>query len=173
MKEVYLKVPELPDLWFRKKCMEDPNTMSYNAGYDVSYEGYHYDTGCIDFPESKWQKWYDTKLKKDGLYYAYIVDKDTNEFVGYINYHKNQNGTYSMGVLIHAGSRGKGYMKPALRELIKVAKESGINELWDCVPLNREHALKGFTDVGFEIVSYVDSVRFNKVDKCANIRYKI
>lgn len=35
--------------------------MSYNKGYDVSYYGYHYDTGCIDFPKEKWEETYNKK----------------------------------------------------------------------------------------------------------------
>ena len=29
--------PELNDYWYEKQCLEDPDTMSYNAGYDFSY----------------------------------------------------------------------------------------------------------------------------------------
>lgn len=47
--KVTLYVPKLEDLWFRQECMADPETMSYNAGYDVCTYDYHYDTGCIDF----------------------------------------------------------------------------------------------------------------------------
>ena len=68
---VKLVVPSLKDLWYRKKCMADPDTMNYNAGYDVSYAGYHYDTGCIDFPEDKWEDWYNTKMTNPNFYYAY------------------------------------------------------------------------------------------------------
>ena len=56
MKNVSLYVPKIKDFWFRQRCMQDPETMNYNAGYDVCFSGYHYDTGCIDFPKSEWQK---------------------------------------------------------------------------------------------------------------------
>ena len=64
MKNIILIEPKLEDLWFREECMSDPDTMNYNAGYDVSYEGYHYDTGCIDFPKSKWESWLENNKKK-------------------------------------------------------------------------------------------------------------
>lgn len=48
-----LYVPKLEDYWYEEKILKDPNTMSYNAGYEVVYYGYHYDTGCIDFPKDK------------------------------------------------------------------------------------------------------------------------
>ena len=173
MREVYLKVPELKDLWFRKKCMEDPDTMSYNAGYDVPYSGYHYDTGCIDFPESKWAKWYTEKIIPKKIFYAYIVDKETGEFVGYTNFRKGEDGKYYMGVLVYSEFRGKGYMKPTLKCLIDEAKKAGVKELWDSVPLNRTSAQKGFKDMGFEVVEIFESTRFNKPDPCAIIRGKI
>lgn len=47
MLELY--IPRLEDLWYEEKLQSDPDTMSYNAGYDVSYYRNHYDTGCIDF----------------------------------------------------------------------------------------------------------------------------
>ena len=61
-----LVIPELKDYWYEKKLNEDPASMSYNAGYDVSYSGYHYDTGTIDFPEENFEKdRYHTKVFED------------------------------------------------------------------------------------------------------------
>lgn len=59
-----LVIPELKDYWYEKKLNEDPATMSYNAGYDVSYFGYHYDTGTIDFPEENFEKTYNKRKDK-------------------------------------------------------------------------------------------------------------
>ena len=47
--------------------------MSYNAGYDVSYYGYHYDTGCIDFPEEKWQAALERRVNNNRRFF-YIKD---------------------------------------------------------------------------------------------------
>lgn len=49
MEKLELYIPKLEDLWFYQKMMSDPETMSYNAGWDVDYDGYHRDTGCIDY----------------------------------------------------------------------------------------------------------------------------
>ena len=68
MKKVTLYIPKVEDLWFRQACMKDPATMSYNAGYDVTYSGYHYDTGCIDFPESEWEFWLNKKITLRGYF---------------------------------------------------------------------------------------------------------
>lgn len=51
-----LYIPKIEDYWYEEKLQSDPATMSYNAGYDVSYFGYHYDNGCIEFPKEKWEE---------------------------------------------------------------------------------------------------------------------
>ena len=51
MKNIELVVPDLKKYYYEKKLNEDPETMSYNAGYDVSYDGYNYDDGTILFLE--------------------------------------------------------------------------------------------------------------------------
>ena len=53
MNNICLYIPKLEDYWYEEKIKSDPLSMSYNSGYDVSYYGYHYDTGCIDFPDRK------------------------------------------------------------------------------------------------------------------------
>lgn len=51
MEELELYIPQPEDLWFYQQMMSDPETMSYNAGWNVDYPGYHRDTGCIDYPD--------------------------------------------------------------------------------------------------------------------------
>ncbi len=169
MKKVNLYIPKVEDLWFRQACMKDPETMSYNAGYDVTYSGYHYDTGCIDFPESEWEFWLDKKLKDKNSYYAYIQDSETGNFVGYLNYHKIEDGRYMMGIVIHSKFQGQGYMCPAMAEFIKTAKQNGVNNLYDSVPKSREKALKVFYDLGFVVTQEFDSIKFGKSDPCVEI----
>ena len=88
LKNIVLYIPKIEDYWYEEKVQSDPLSMNYNAGYDVSYYGYHYDTGCIDFPKEKWQETFD-KRTKENKYFAYIMDNNLNEFVGYVNYHYN------------------------------------------------------------------------------------
>ena len=90
MKNISLYVPTLEDYWYEEKVQNDPLSMSYNAGYDVSYSGYHYDNGCIDFPSSRWEESYNRRINED-KYFAYLKDVTTGEFVGYVNYHYNKN----------------------------------------------------------------------------------
>ena len=48
MNRLELYVPTIEELDYRQKIMSDPETMSYNKGYDLDFDGYHKDTGCID-----------------------------------------------------------------------------------------------------------------------------
>ena len=90
MKNITLVVPKLREYFYEQKLENDSNTMSYNAGYDVSYYGYNYDTGCIDFPEEKWEDTYKKRIKEN-KYFAYIKDCSINKYVGYVNYQYNKN----------------------------------------------------------------------------------
>lgn len=111
MKNIELYIPKLNDYWYEQKIQSDPSTMNYNAGYDVSYFGYHYDTGCIDFPKERWKETYNKRIK-DNKFFAYIKDIDINEYVGYVNYHYNKNDDrYECGILIESKYRGERIFK--------------------------------------------------------------
>lgn len=152
MNNIELYIPKLVDYWYEAKVQSDPDSMSYNAGYDVSYFGYHYDTGCIDFPEEKWEETYNKRIN-DNKYFAYVKDNDLNEFVGYVNYHYNKNDDrYECGILIDSNHRGNGYSKKALELLCEEAKKNGVKELYDNFELDRKSAFKVFVEEGFEVV---------------------
>lgn len=162
MKNISLYVPKIEDYWYEQKVESDPLSMSYNAGYDVSYFGYHYDTGCIDFPEDKWQGIYDKRVKEN-RYFAYIKDNDINEFVGYVNYHYNKNDDrYDCGIVIESKYRSKGYSKNALKLLCKEAKNAGIKELYDNFEIDRKNTLVTFESLGFKIVEKQTWKKFGK-----------
>ena len=109
MKNITLYVTLLEDYWYEQKIQADPLSMDYNAGYDVSYYGYNYDTGCIDFPEERWKEIYDRRIREN-RYFAYIKDNDIDDYVGYVNYHYNKNDNrYECGIVIESKYRGKGY----------------------------------------------------------------
>ena len=136
--------------------------MSYNAGYDVSYYGYHYDTGCIDFPKERWQALYNKRINEN-RYFAYIRDIDINEFVGYVNYQYNKNeDRYECGIVIEFKYRGKGYSKIALKLLCDEAKKNNINELYDNFEINRDNTLDIFKQVGFKVVEKQTWKKFGK-----------
>ena len=173
-KNIKLHKPTVQELWFREKCMSDPKTMAYNAGYDVSYDGYHRDTGCIDFPKENWQSWADNKLNNPNFFYAYILDLDSHQFVGYVNFNKNpQTNKATMGVVVKSDFQGQGYMRPAMLKLIEKAKEYNVQYLTDTVPENREKALKVFYDLGFVKVGEFKSKKFNKEEIVAEIEKQV
>ena len=173
MKNVELYVPALSDFWFRQQCLADSQTMSYNAGYNVEYYGYNYQTGCIDFPKSKWQE-FEAKLKNPNFYFAYIVDKDKNCFVGYINYNLNPDtGKATMGVVVKSEFRGQGYMRPVLRLLIEKAKEANAKCLTDTIPTNRVGALKVFTEFGFKVTREYVTQKFNEPEVIVQIEKEL
>lgn len=160
MLELY--IPKLEDLWYEQKLQSDPDTMSYNAGYDVFYYGYHYDTGCIDFPKDRWEEVYNKRINEN-RFFAYIKDNNINEYVGYCNYHYNKNDDrYECGILIDSKYRGKGYSKKALKLLCNTAKNNGIKELYDSFEIDRGNTLKLFESVGFKVVKEKSWKKFNK-----------
>lgn len=170
MKNICLYVPKLEDYWYEAKIQADPLSMEYNAGYDVSYYGYHYDTGCIDFPPDRWEGTYNKRVKEK-KYFAYIKDNDINEFVGYVNYqYIKDDNRYDCGIVIESKYRGQGYSKPALKLLCETAKNNGIKELYDNFEIDRGHTLEIFKTVGFEVVEEQTWKKFNEDVKGVLVR---
>lgn len=173
MENIELYVPKLDDYWYEEKIENDPLTMSYNAGFNVSYYGYHYDTGCIDFPKGKWKEKYD-KRKKENMFFAYIKDKDLNEFVGYVNYQLNkEENRYYCGILIEYKYRGIGYSKKALELLCNEAKKNNIKELYDNFEIDREKSLNLFKSFGFKVIEKQKVIKFNKEIKSVLLKKEL
>lgn len=172
MKNIELVIPKLNQYSYEQKLESDSKTMSYNAGYDVSYFGYHYNTGCIDFPKEKWRDTYNKRINEN-KYFAYIKDCTINRYVGYVNYQYNKNDDiYECGVLIESKYRGKGYSKDALRLLIKEANKNGIEYLYDTFEKDRENTLKAFLDVGFEVYKETTWKKFDNIVDGIIVRIK-
>lgn len=165
MKNIELVKPELSDYWYEEMIQSDPDTMGYNAFYDVSYFGYHYDTGCIDFPKEKWKDKYDERIKNN-VFFAYIKDIELNTFVGYTYYLYNKiDDLYECGILIEYKYRGNCYSRPALRLMINEAYNNGIDYLYDTFEVDRGNTLNIFKSVGF----YIDKeVIYKKKNKNVN-----
>lgn len=172
MKNIELVIPKLNQYSYEQKLESDSKTMSYNAGYDVSYFGYHYNTGCIDFPKEKWRDTYNKRINEN-KYFAYIKDCTINRYVGYVNYQYNKNDNiYECGVLIESKYRGKGYSKDALRLLVKEANKNGVDYLYDTFEKDRENTLKIFLDVGFEAYKESTWKKFNNIVDGVIVRIK-
>ena len=152
MSRLCLHVPELNELWYRKKLMEDPETMSYNRGYDLDFAGYDKGTGCIAFPEEEWESCYNYFVGNEPeRFYAYLVNTENGEFVGEVNAHKSVgHDWYDMGIVIEAKHRGKGYANEGLRLLLHHAFiDMGAMALQKKKKKSRNAALKAHEHAGF------------------------
>lgn len=126
--------------------------MSYNAGYQVDYDGYDYNTGVIktDIDELKnvwYKKWINNWPNK---YYTYIaVDEN---FIGevYAKYDDSYLG-YKIGIVIKNEYRGKGYSTIAIKLLCDKLKELGAKKIFYILPQSRKSAIKADTNNGFVI----------------------
>ena len=159
MCELTLYVPEIEDLWFRQRLMADPATMSYNANWPVNYEGYHRETGCIDFPREWWADWYaDWMDAKPERWYAYIRRGADGAWLGEVCFHHTpEKDWWDMGIIIFAPFRGQGYASPALRLLAAEAFDCGVSRLHNDFEVARNevsawkaHLAAGFRDAGTE-----------------------
>lgn len=153
MKEsLYLHVPAYEELWYRQKLMQDPDTMSYNKGYELNFDHYDKATGCIAFPEEEWEDWYNYYIGQESQrFYAYIVRDSDGEFIGEVNAHRNADaGWYEMGIVLEAKYRGKGYAVTALWLLLKYVFETmGAKAVHNEFEEERSAAVKTHLSVGF------------------------
>ena len=161
MEQLRLFVPRMEDLWFRQQMMADPITMGYNAGYDVSFSGYHQDTGCIDFPETAWADWFGDWIGREPeRYYAYIQRGNDGQMLGEVCLHRSAScDWWDMGILIHAPFRGKGYGAPALQLLLNHAfLEMDIPCIRNEFELSRKEASRIHREVGFRELREQDGI---------------
>lgn len=160
MEKLELYIPKLEELWFYQKMLSDPDTMSYNANWDVSYAGYHRDTGCIDFPLSEWADWYASWIGQEPeRFYAYIKRSSDGAWIGNINFHYTpEKDWWDMGIVLYAPYRGQGYAVSALRLMLNHAFHvCGVSRIHNDFELARNevsawktHLSAGFRDVGTE-----------------------
>lgn len=73
MKRIKLEIPNLEDVQYRQKWMQDPNTMNYNAGLEMDLSGYDYQTGTISKNDDEMKVWYDNWIGQEpNKFFAYI-----------------------------------------------------------------------------------------------------
>lgn len=141
---ISLYKPALKELNFRQRLLADEETMSYNHAWG----------GTIDFPESRWEKWYGLWLAGDERmrFYRYLQLKATGEFAGEAAYHfDNERGIYLADVIVYSPYRGMGIGGRALELLCAAAKNNGIETLYDEIAADNP-SLKFFVKRGFEAV---------------------
>ena len=165
-RKVYLHTPEFEELGYRQSLLADPETMSYNSGYDLDYEGYDNQTGCIAFPQNEWAEWYEYFIGHKDRYYAYVMRYEDESPVGEVNLHMSpdEKDTYDMGVVIQAEYRHQGYGKEALElllhhafvsmnaEKVRNTFENDRDDAW------RIHKACGFDEIGFTLFAEQDDI---------------
>ena len=65
MANVYLKVPNIDEMFHRKNWMKDPKTMAYNAGFDINLKGYDKNTGVIVKTNEEMINWFNNWIDKE------------------------------------------------------------------------------------------------------------
>ena len=151
-----LHVPALSELGYRQRLLADPATMAYNRGYDLSFEGYHPQTGCIDFPESAWAPWHACFIGREPeRYYAYILLGEAGVPIGEVNLHRPEGcAHHEMGIVLEARHRGRGYSEAALALLLRQAFEHmDAAEVRNDFEITRAAALKAHLACGFQTLA--------------------
>lgn len=156
-----LHVPRLEELDYRQRLMRDAETMSYNRGYDLDFEGYHKDTGCIDFPKSEWADWHAYFVGQEPRrYYAYVMRLEDGVFIGEVNVHQSGDTPwYDMGIVLEAQYRGRGYAGEALRLLLAHAFDTlHAPAVHNDFEETRTAALRTHLDAGFTEIRRSDGM---------------
>lgn len=151
-----LYVPERKDMWFRREMLLNPETMSYNANWDVDFPGYDRDTGCIEYTPEQEEKWYSRYIGNEpARYFAYVRRTADGRFVGDVCFHHNpKEDRWDMEVLIHAPYRGVGYGTEALRLMLRHAfVDCGVNRIHNDFEADRGggRALQTHLSAGFRL----------------------
>lgn len=135
-----LKRPTMDDMPFRAAMMADPDTMRYNAPWFPP-------DGTIPFPEEEWAPWLERWTAPGAeRFYAFLIN-EKHELVGeccWSDYGR------SMGVVVHAVYRGRGYGRQALQLLAEQAfQHAEVDMLCNTFEPDRDHALSLFQHCGF------------------------
>ena len=161
MLELY--IPKVEDMWFAQKMQEDPDTMAYNAGWDVSFAGFHPETGCIDLPESAWADKHARLVGREPeCFYAFVREKESGDFVGTVNFRYDADGDWhDMGVVLYAPCKGRGYGTMAMEMLLHHAfVVCGVEKLHNEFETTRTPAIALHEKFGFRRVGTGSMKRF-------------
>ncbi len=170
---LYLKVPTKEEVFYRQKWLKNPQTMSYNAGYDIDLKGYDKNTGTIDKNDDEMLQWYQSWINNTNeRYFAYIYVENVEVPIGEVYYYLN-NDIYNIGILIDYKFRGNGYSYEALKLLCKKAKQNNICALYDQFEIDRTNTLKIFEKVGFKKVEELEIKKFDKIVKSIIVKIEL
>ena len=167
-KDIVLEIPTQQTLYFKKEIKEDPNTMDYNAGYDLSFNGYNRGDGTIatDMKELK-EVWAKRWIGNEPTNFYYFI-RYNGELAGeiYAKYDSQRN-SYEIGIVIKGEFRGKGISTLAIELLCEKLKANGIKHLYHELPMSRKAAIKADANNGFKVIKEnIDGMKkFGEVEK--------
>lgn len=153
---IKLYEPRLKDLWFRKKFMNDPETMSFNHAWG----------GTIPFPESEWPGWYNHWIISHDhkRFYRYLTKQESDEFIGETAYHfDEERKIWLADIIVVSMYRGRGYGTQGLVLLCKEAAANGIDVLRDDIAIDNT-SVSLFLKSGFSEEYRTDEIIMLKKD---------
>ena len=68
-------------------CLPLSYNFTYNANWDVDFNGYHRDTGCIDISDEKLAEYVPQEGDEPENFMAYIKRKSDSVWIGDVNFH--------------------------------------------------------------------------------------
>lgn len=168
MHNLTLVIPKKEDLWFKKEIKEDPKTMDYNAGYDLTFNGYNREDGTIKTDLTELETiWYNRWVGNEPTNFYYYI-KNNDEFVGeiYAKFDSERN-SHEIGIVLKGEHRGKGFATPAINLLCNKLQEYGIKNLYHELPMSREKAIKADINNGFVVIKdNIDGIKkWGEVEK--------
>lgn len=159
MEQLELYIPQLDDMWFFQQMRSDPETMSYNANWDVDYDGYHRETGCIDISNEELADYVPLEDDEPERFFAYIKRCSDGKWIGDVSFHYTPDKDWwDMGIVIFAPYRGNGYAVPALRLMLDHAfRDCGVSRIHNDFEVARNeisawktHLNAGFKELGIK-----------------------
>lgn len=170
--KVYLYVPKYNELEYYNNILLDPKTMEYNAGFNLNLDGYEYETGCVKSFDK--EKWYKKQILDKNRYFAYVINKQDNLPLGYVNFHFDEiKLRHTCGVIIEYKYRNKGYGREALNLLLnKAFLQYNLDSLSCSISYKDTKTLKFFMNNGFKDIKedyYIK--KFNKNERYITLSY--
>ncbi|MDR0906908.1 MAG: hypothetical protein LBN00_12200, partial [Oscillospiraceae bacterium] len=100
--KIFLRIPSIDEMDYRRRLWADPETTSFNAPY-----GDDGVSGVLNISEERLREMYTARIASGEMYYAYIIDAATDEPVGEVNIHFDfEYQEQLIGITIEARHRG-------------------------------------------------------------------
>jgi len=115
--------PGRDELQLRQQWLQDPQMMSYNAGWHLPVAEYDDTTGCILWPEDQWDVFLEVYATNPASAdYFYLRELATEAFVGHLHYRVEGDQAH-VGVNIVPAQRRSGFGREGLGLLL--------DRIWD------------------------------------------